>query len=89
MQDFAGPKWHFEEFKLADAPNENHVLVYRDLRECGDYLMGTPDFAGHLLDKPIIRTGPDGKTRILTEMCDGDDWNNLQASTLFLCTIPS
>lgn len=78
MKDVSSPKWHFEEFELAEAPNETHVLVYRDLKECGDYLMGTPDFAGQLLVKPVVRTGQDDKTRVLTEMCDGDDWNKLQ-----------
>ena len=87
MQDFSGPKWRFKEFKLVDAPNKMHVLTYRDLRECGDHLMGTPNFAGHLRNKPIVRTGLDGKTQILTEMCDGNDWNNLQVSELSLCLV--
>lgn len=44
MRDVSSPKWYFEEFGMAEASNKTHVLVYRDLKECGDYLMGTPKF---------------------------------------------
>ncbi|KAG9074257.1 hypothetical protein FS749_014218 [Ceratobasidium sp. UAMH 11750] len=75
MQQFGGPPWEVCEFSLEEAPNETHVLVFRDLEKCGDHLASHPDFAGQLLMRPIIRKAEDDSTRIYREMSDGDEWN--------------
>lgn len=54
-------------------------MFARDPVECVRELMGNPDFKDHTVYGPMkIYTSADRKTRVYSEMCTGDYWNELQ-----------
>lgn len=71
MADFGAPKMNLAEVRLAEAPNDRHLLAYRCVEKCGDYLFGNPNFAGHMAFAPVVEFGPDGIRRF-TNVNTGD-----------------
>jgi hypothetical protein len=57
---FSGPKWEHLDVSLSEAPADKHSFFYRDLEKCGDYLFGTPRFAGKMTFAPTVVFGKDG-----------------------------
>ncbi|QRW02374.1 hypothetical protein RhiLY_01372 [Ceratobasidium sp. AG-Ba] len=78
MSTFGGPEWEVREIQLTEAPSETHILVFRDLKKCGDHLIRHPNFAGHLITKPSVRVKHDNITQVYREMADAKEWNRLQ-----------
>jgi hypothetical protein len=77
MKGFGGPSWHTHNIVLPEAPEEKHLLVYRDVAECGDHLFGSPRLAGKLDFAPQVVIGKDGE-REISKMATGIAWNMRQ-----------
>lgn len=78
MDAFSGPAWHSTEIQLGDAPKDTHVMYYRDVSVCGDYLLGRPVFRGKITCAPVQMKGADDKTDEYDEVCSGTAWNEHQ-----------
>ncbi|KAG9088843.1 hypothetical protein FS749_001827 [Ceratobasidium sp. UAMH 11750] len=80
MAVFGGPKFNIEEIRLAEAPNDRHMLVYRCLEKTGDHLLGTARFAGKMAFAPVVKFGNDGIRRY--DNVESADYWNLQQRVL-------
>lgn len=80
LRDFSGPKWHSVEIVLGDAPKDKHIMYYRDVRECGDHLMGQPILRGKMTYAPVRLKEDDDQPDKYDEMCSGTAWNDQQVS---------
>ncbi|KAG8731303.1 hypothetical protein FRC10_001905, partial [Ceratobasidium sp. 414] len=79
LKCFGGPDWHYTDIKIGDAMKESNLMVYRDVKQAGDYLMSLPEFSGKMAFAPIEQTTEDGVTNVYGEPCSGkmwDDWQN-------------
>ncbi|KAG9092719.1 hypothetical protein FRC06_011822 [Ceratobasidium sp. 370] len=87
---FSGPEWVHADVKLPEAPGERHSFFYRNLEKCGDFLFGTPRFAGKMAFAPTVVLGKDG-VREYTSPHTADYLNKrqrlLQPGTTLLGTI--
>ena len=79
------PKWHTKTFRLPDYVSEEHVVFYRDVRECAAYLFGNPAFSDVTDYESIKVFSSDQSKQFYHEMCSGNLWNDWQVS--ILCSI--
>ncbi|KAG9073721.1 hypothetical protein FRC06_011187, partial [Ceratobasidium sp. 370] len=78
LKCFGGPDWHYTDIKIGDAMNDSGLLVYRDVKAAGDYLMSLPQFSGKMAFAPIAQTTEDGITSVYGEPCSGKMWSDWQ-----------
>ncbi|KAG8709875.1 hypothetical protein FRC08_017932 [Ceratobasidium sp. 394] len=78
LKCFGGPKWHYTDVQIGDAMSDTHLMVHRDVKEAGDYLMGLPEFSGKLAYAPVQQTTEDGVTDVYGEPCSGKMWDEWQ-----------
>ncbi|KIJ24792.1 hypothetical protein M422DRAFT_194268, partial [Sphaerobolus stellatus SS14] len=75
-----GPKWHWKEITLLEAPNEPQLLFYRDPIECLQFLAQSPAFDGHQVYAPVkYFSDAEGTNRVYGEMNTGDAWHYYQS----------
>ncbi|KAG9077775.1 hypothetical protein FS749_010301 [Ceratobasidium sp. UAMH 11750] len=78
LKCFGGPAWHYTEVKIGDAMDDTHLLVHRDIKEAGDYLMSLPQFSGKMAFAPVEQTTEDGVTNVYGEPCSAKMWGDWQ-----------
>jgi hypothetical protein len=79
LKHLGGPEFTIEEIRLTEAPNDRHILAYRCVEKCGDFLFGTARFADRIALAPVIKIGKDG-VRNYDDVNSGDYWNLRQVS---------
>ncbi|KAG9079471.1 hypothetical protein FRC06_007708 [Ceratobasidium sp. 370] len=65
LADFGGPKFKLDDMRLKEALNDQHCLVWRNVRKCGDFLLGNPKFAPGFAFGPIVKLNTEGDQRTL------------------------
>lgn len=84
LQEFNIPPWHVTEVKLPEAPKEPQKLIFRDLRNCADYLMANPSFRGDMEFAHIEVLEEDMETRVYNEVWTGKWWKGLQVCVIHI-----
>ncbi|KAG8733029.1 hypothetical protein FRC11_009177 [Ceratobasidium sp. 423] len=77
LEGFGRTDWQVLSVTLPEAPDDQHVFVFRDVEKVGDDLISTPRFAGQVGFQPVAKFGKDG-VREYDEVYTGDDFHTRQ-----------
>ncbi|KAG8732995.1 hypothetical protein FRC11_009448 [Ceratobasidium sp. 423] len=75
---FVGPKWHRRSVVLAEAPLEKLPVLFRDVKEAGDWLIGDPRFVGKIAFGPELHMNLAETNQIIDNPHTADDFHEFQ-----------